>query len=344
MADGLMTAVVAPETVIAAIEALDRPVVVGHVTPDADCLGSMLAVAKAWPAGDPRGARVCLPADSVSHRLQFLVEWADLPVVGAEALALADGFVVLDTAHKARCNVGRQTPENWSDGRCVVNIDHHQTNNGWGDHNWVVPGASSSAELVYHAIRSANRPMTTLIASLLYAGLHSDTRGFTVVDPGGRALAVATELVRAGARAAEIGQCLYRGLRTSELELLRIIYANTRVTAGGLIAYSTADHGEITGAGCRAEDIDEHVEVPRSVGGIAIAMLFTEGRLGRVRINFRAEPGYTVLPLAQRIGGGGHPQAAGAMLDCSLPEALERVLPLAERFVDDQSQQRWSTE
>jgi phosphoesterase RecJ-like protein len=332
------TSLEVPAEVITTIDRMKSPVIVGHVTPDADCLASMMALARTWPIDDERGARVCLPAGSVAHRLEFLVQWGGVPVVGPEALGGADGFIVVDTARRSRCNVGPETARNWSGGRPVVNIDHHVTNTHYGDVNWVVAEASSSAELVFHAIRSAGRPITELVASLLYAGLHSDTRGFTVAESGGRALAVAADLARAGARTAEIGKRLYRNLRPCELALLRVIYRNTTVVADGRIAYSTADHDEIVASGCAAEDIDEHVEVPRSVGGIALAMLFTEGVPGRVRVNFRAEPGFTVLPLAQKVGGGGHPQASGAMLEGTIPEALDRLLPLAEEFLDGRGQ------
>ncbi len=337
MADSQSSAVVVPQELLTALDGLRHPIVIGHVTPDADCLGSMLAVARTWPGAGERGARVCLPPQSVAHRLQFLVDWAEVPVVGSEALADADGFIVVDNARMSRCNVGAGTPEGWPEGRLVLNLDHHETNERFGDVNWVVPQATSAAELIWHAIRASNRPMTSLTASLLYAGLHSDTRGFLVADPEGRALGVATELARAGARVDEIGLHLYRGLRPCEMALLKIVYGNTRVTAGGRIAYATADNAEIIASGCRAEDIDEHVEVPRSLGGIAIAMLLTEGKPGRVRVNLRAEPGYTVLPLAQRLGGGGHAKAAGVILEGSISDALTRVLPEAEAFLDGKS-------
>ncbi|MHC4063420.1 MAG: DHH family phosphoesterase [Planctomycetota bacterium] len=325
-----------PAGLIEQIESMKRPIVVGHVVPDADCLGSMLAVAQTWPAGDEGGARVCLPEGSLSRRLAFLMDWAPNHVVGPEALQDADGFIVVDTARKPRCNVGPQTPDTWSDGRVVVNIDHHETNTLFGDINWVVATASSSAELIYGAIRAAERPVTPLIASLLYAGMHTDTRGFTLPGTGGAALAVAAELVSAGAQVAELGERLYRSQPRGEFELLRIIYANTRVTADGRIAYSTADYGEITGSGCNAADIDEQVGVPRSLGGIDLALLFTEGDRGKTRINLRGESGVAVVALAKELGGGGHEQAAGAVLDCGISEALDRVLPLAEEHLNRQ--------
>ncbi len=323
-------AICVPGAVLGALSALRRPIIVGHVTPDADCLASMLAVGRVWPGDGGPGRGACLPAGSVSRRLAFLVEWACVPVVGPAALPAADGFVVVDTAKMARCNVGADSPDDWAAGRPVVNIDHHQTNTRFGTVNWVVPEATSSAELVYHAIRAGGRPIDEPTASLLYAGLHSDNRGFLVSDPGGGALSVAAELVRAGARTAEIGQRLYRSLRPCELALLKVIYANTRRACRGLVAYSTANHAEIIGAGCTAADIDEQVEVPRSLEGIAIAVLLSEGVQGRVRINLRAEPGYTVLPLAQALGGGGHSQAAGAVLEGTVTQALDLVLPLVE--------------
>ena len=120
-----------PPELIAGLEVMKRPLVIGHVVPDTDCLGSMLAVARNWPAGG-RGGRVCLPPGSVSQRLQFLVEWAAVRVVGAEDLTQADGFIVVDAATRERCNLGPDAPGSWSQGRPVVNIDHHQANDrGW---------------------------------------------------------------------------------------------------------------------------------------------------------------------------------------------------------------------
>ena len=323
-----------PAEVIEVLDGLRRPVIVGHRVPDADCLGSMLAVAKTWPAKGGSGAAVCLPAGSVSQRLAFLVEWADARVVGAESLAEADGFIVLDTANATRCNVAADPPPNWAEGTPLVNIDHHETNTRFGDVNWVVPTASSCAELVCQAIVAASRPVTPLIASLLYAGLHADTHGFSLPNTSKASLTVAAKLVEAGARVGELGQRLYRHQEQSEFDLLRTIYANTRRTAAGRIAYSTASHEEITACGCTAADIDEQVDVPRSLAGIQMAILFTEGRLGRTRINLRGESGVPVLALAKELGGGGHNQAAGVVLECSLREAVDRVLPAAEGYLD----------
>jgi len=322
-----------PRQLIRALAGLERPVVIGHVTPDADCLGSMLAVAATWPAPPAERPGVCLPEGSVSQRLAFLVEMTAARVVGPEALPAADGFVVVDTAAKPRCNLGSGVPESWSDGRPVLNIDHHETNTRFGEVNWVVPQASSTAELVYQAIVASGRRMSPEIASVLYAGIHADTRAFTVSTASAGTLGVAAALVDRGADVVRIGEGLYRSQALQEFELLRTVYANTRLAADGRIAYSTVAREEFASCGCRAEDIDEQVDVPRSLRGAQVAVLLSEGVPGRVRVNLRGAAGVSVLSLARELGGGGHDQAAGVTLACGLTEAVRRVLGAAQRHL-----------
>ncbi|MCP4593343.1 MAG: hypothetical protein GY842_21620 [bacterium] len=323
-----------PEELIRSIESWERPVIIAHVPPDADALGAMFAVARGFGSTGAT-ASVALPEASLSQRLAFLHEWAEPRIAGVEEFAQADGFVVVDTAKKPRCNLPGGLPEEWNAGRRIVNIDHHASNTRFGDINWVVGDASSSCELVFHLLEVWARPVDELSASLLYAGIHTDTAGFSLPNTSGSALAAAAQLVERGARVTELGERLCRSQRLSEFRLLRIIYANTRLTPDERIAYSTADYREITDAGCAAADIDDQVSIPRSLLGTRLALLLTEGVRGKTRINFRGDAGVSVLALAKSFGGGGHDAAAGAILEGPIPEVLAQVLPQAERYLDD---------
>ena len=323
-----------PAELVGALESWKRTVVITHVTPDADALGSMLCLAAVFNNTGGRSATVSLPERSLSQRLAFLHEWAGLAVATAEEFARADGFVVVDTARKQRCNIREDVPEDWDSGRPILNIDHHTSNTRFGAINWVVGDASSSAELVYHLIKAWGQPIEPLFASLLYAGIHTDTAGFSLPNTSPSGLAAAADLVALGADAAELGERLCRSQRLSEFKLLRAIYANTQLAADGRIAYSTADHREIIETGCTAADIDDQVSVPRSLCGTQLAMLFTEGVRGKTRINFRGDSGVSVLPLAKTFGGGGHDNAAGAILDGTPREIVARVLPEAEAYLN----------
>ncbi len=275
-----------------------------------------------------------IPEGCLSQRLTFLVELANVPVATDGDFENADGFIVLDTAKAPRCNVGKKRHEtDWVKGRPLINIDHHGTNTKFGTTNWIVESASSAAELAFRFIVEAGRPITPEIASLLYAGISTDTLGFSLPTTGASTFFAAGKLVEAGADVASLGEKLGRSQTQSEFDLLRVIYANTQRTKDKRVAYSFATGEEIIAAGCTAADIDDQINVPRSLDGVELAMLFTEGHKGKTRINFRGSGAVTVVALAGEFGGGGHAQAAGAILDCGVKEAIAKVLPRAEEFI-----------
>ncbi len=322
-----------PREVIEALAALRAPIVIGHVVPDADALGSTLATMLAFTEGERR-PKVSLPPGSLSQKLAFLVEWTKPPLAGVDDFAAADGFIVLDTAKKGRCNIPAPLKEtDWMTGKPIINIDHHATNTRFGTVNWVVEDAGSTCELVYEVLRATGRSIPPLIASLLYAGIQTDTLGFSLPTTRPSALRAAADLVALGAEVGELGERLGRSQRQSEFDLLRVIYANTRVVGDGRVAYSSASYDEIHNAGCTAADIDDQISVPRSLHGVELAMLFTEGRKGKTRINFRSSGKITVVELAEQFKGGGHPQAAGAILDAPLQDAIHAVVPRAVEYL-----------
>jgi len=323
-----------PGELLDALNEMRSPIMISHIVPDADALGSMIAMALAFRS-ESCVPKIALPEGSLSQRLTFLVEEGDTPPVATDAdYASADGFVVLDTAKAPRCNVGKERKQgDWVAGRPVINIDHHETNTNFGTINWIVPESCSSCELVFFLLKAAGRPMDARIASLLYAGMQTDTIGFSLPTTSASAFRASAELVTLGADIGNLGERLCRSQSCSEFDLLRVIYANTRTLAGGQIAYSSATYDEIHGAGCTASDIDDQINVPRSLDGARLAILFTEGNEGKTRMNFRGSGNVMVLDLASQFGGGGHSQAAGAVLDCGITEAMERVLPAAEEHL-----------
>lgn len=318
-----------PDEVLSVIARMRAPIVVAHVVPDADALGSMLAVARTL-RGNACASKIALPVGSLSRRLTYMFEQAEVGVAKRADFESADGFIVTDTAKKPRCNIEPSLKEtDWSAGRPLVNIDHHHTNTRFGNVNWIVAEAGSTCELLYYLFVAAGYEIDAISASLLYAGIQTDTVGFSLPTTSASALHAAADLVARGADVAEVGRRLYHSQEKCEFDLLRVIYANTKTVANGQVSYSSASYDEIRGAGCTAADIDEQINVPRSLNGVRLAMLFSEGNKSKTRINFRGSGNVTVVELAAEFNGGGHSQSAGAILDCGLEEAVERVLPRA---------------
>ena len=319
-----------PAELIDALNKAQRPVLAGHTNPDIDALAAMLAVARAIPDDQ---AMITLADEPVARRLRFMLALAGVDVAKPEHVANADILVVLDTGGTNRVNV----PGGWKAiaDRFVINIDHHVTNSDFGRINWVVDGASSSSELVYHLIRAAGWPLDGITASLLYAGIHADTCGFSLPTASPETFEAASVLVRAGADIDKVVGRLIRSYHPNEFALLRTVYHNTRLAADGRIAYSVLTADEILAAGCTAADIDDQVAIPRLLSGIQVAVLFSEIERGLVRVNLRGENGTSILPVAVALGGGGHTCSAGVRIRRPMDEAIQIVLDQATRHLDE---------
>ena len=313
-----------------------RPLILGHVTPDADAIGSALGLATTMREQgiDAVGG---LPTWSVANKLEFLLQLADnTPRVDHWSPEdQFDAFVVLDTAGAKRINM---TPVLDAEGGAdVFNIDHHVSNTRFGRHNWIDATASSTCELVARLIQKLEWRMSPNVASLLYAGMYGDTAGFSLPSTSPSTMETAAMLLRNGADVAFVGEQLCRSQVRSDFELLRRVYDNTVITADQRIAYSHLSHEDFLAAGARAEDIDDQVSIPLALKGVHMAMLFTEGEKGVVRINLRSEGGVRVVELAQQFNGGGHTHAAGVRIrNKSIQEVIEEVVAAAHQNLDAQ--------
>jgi len=217
----------------------------------------------------------------------------------------------------------------------VLNIDHHDTNERFGTVDWIVDDAGGTCQLIYEALAALGWPIAPHVASLLYAGLHDDTLGFSLPNATARALAAASKLVAAGADIPMLGDRLCRSQSLSELRLLRTVYDNTQTVADGRIAYSTVSFDELAASGCTPADIDDQVSVPRALRGVRLAILFSEGEPQNVRINFRGKDGVEVAELAKRLGGGGHRHAAGSRIHGPMARVVADVLAAATDYLAD---------
>ena len=314
-----------PEGFLRALREVKRPFIVAHVTPDSDAIGAILALTATFRAHDIE-ATAGLPTASLAQKLQFMLELApDTPFADRwDPNGPYDALIVLDTANQKRINI---TPAPDINGDLpVFNIDHHTTNTAFGRCNWVDGLATSTCELIARLIAALGWTPSPNCASLLYAGIHGDTAGFSLSSSSAGALQTAAGLLDAGADVALVGEALCRSQSRSEFELLRLVYDHTTVIDGGRIAYSHLSYQDISGAGCQPDDIDDQVSIPRSLKGVRIALLFTEGERDVIRVNLRGEGDVTVVEIAKKLGGGGHNQAAGIRFhDKTMEEAIDLV-------------------
>jgi phosphoesterase RecJ-like protein len=313
----------------------EHPLILGHINPDADCIGGMLALNRVLRRMGKR-SEILLPHETVSGKTSFLLKLATLEsqLPDEKVISQSDLLIVLDTALERRINKPKELtlPK-----RPICNIDHHPSNERFGTFNWVDPQAASTSQMVYHLLRALGQTPDSIEATLLYAGLHADTLGFSLNTTNVEALETAAELSRCGANVGWVCQNLYRSMRLSDFKLIQIVYDNTNVSPCGRFAWSTVREKEFLSAGARPSDIDDQVSIPRSIDGVKIAALFSETRSHKTRINLRAEDDVNLLPLANYFGGGGHAQSAGVIQEGDFDAIIETVKKLTIEFLDNPS-------
>jgi phosphoesterase RecJ-like protein len=281
--------------------------VVGHARPDGDCIGSQVALARVLRT---RGHDViCVNLDVVPRRLQFLV--GDLTFVRPDALT-GDDFaaIYVDCADQGRA--GEKARIRFP--APLANIDHHLSNNGYAEYNFIDVAASATCEILAGVFLDLNLPIDAGTAQALFAGIMTDTGQFRFNSTVRRTFLIAAELVGLGANPAQAGGEIYERESAGKLQLLQRFLASLKMECGGRVCIGFLPNGVFEETGTSAEDTEGMVDYARAIDGVDIGVLIEE-RPGAIKASLRAkEPVFRVDQVAAKFGGGGHACAAGLNL------------------------------
>jgi phosphoesterase RecJ-like protein len=217
----------------------------------------------------------------------------------------------------------------------LVNLDHHATNDRFGDLNLVDEVAESSGVVVSRLLEHLQISLDKRLAECLYTTIVFDTGRFMHSNTTAHTFRWTAGLLDTGIDAAAINRALTYTKSLNDLAVVRLGLEHLKVDeiepqlAG--IALS-AQHIETVGV---PEDWGDLVDVPRSLQGNRIAYLAREQKDRKsVRVSLRSNPPWAVSPVAEHFGGGGHRQAAGCTLMGNLEDCLRELLPrLREQLV-----------
>jgi bifunctional oligoribonuclease and PAP phosphatase NrnA len=308
-------------TVVDALSANDRFLVVTHENPDGDALGSMLGAAL--------GLRE-LGKDVVMHLAgdaPLPGEYGFLPLgeLRRDLPADLEGRVLLalDCANERRIGPDTSLLER---ARLVVNVDHHHDNNRFGKINLVVDDASSTAEIVRDLLRELDVALTPQIAEALYIGLVTDTGRFQYTNTTPKSLRLAAELVEAGADVHGIFQRVYETVQFAKLKLLARALDRARLYEGGRLVISYLVRSDFTDAGAVEPYSEGIIDYLRQAEGAELVALIREpptdgGPTHRVSLRSSRDE-VDVSAIARLADGGGHRQAAGFSSEDSIDEIV----------------------
>lgn len=300
-------------------------VLVGHVHPDGDSIGSVLALGLAL---ERLGKRVWWVSDTPIPAMYTFLPGCDrfidsLPDEAGEAV-----LVALDCADRGRLALDCEREVD-------LNIDHHASNTHFARVNLIDGEAAATGEIIAGLIDALGVPVSDEIAPSLYVAVATDTGFFRFSNTSAATLALAGRLAATGVDPGRLAELVHERKGIGAIRVLGQSLCQLERSADGRVAWMQISDIQLRRLGVDPEDTEGFVNYTRQIEGVQIGILFKGGLGGEVRVSIRSDSSYDVSKLAALFGGGGHPRAAGCTLRGPLGRARRRFLTGVFRWMQE---------
>lgn len=308
------------------LEDKDDILLFGHVSPDGDAVGSCLGLWHALKAKGKRAA-VCLPGGVPG--LYRDLPGADGAISAGEALPFEPrtAFAV-DISEFSR--MGEESMAVFE--RCPFRavLDHHSTNEGFGQVMLLDGDAAAAGELAVALIEAMGVDLTREMGECLFVAISTDCGQFNYTNTRQQTFEAAAKCAAAGIDIEAITSRLYRTRTFARTKLLGLVLAGLEVSDDGSMAWARLTEAMLREAGALPEDNEGIVNYLLEIKGVRFAVLANE-RGSQTKLSLRSKPPLDVAnDIAVPLGGGGHACAAGVTLDMDVDGAIAKVLALAK--------------
>jgi phosphoesterase RecJ-like protein len=301
--------------ILAVLRRGERFLVCSHSRPDGDAVGSMIAFGMLL---EQMGKR----ADLITPDHVPAV-YRSLPAAQSisSALSVCGSY---DAAILLECDGLERTRVRGLEQFFLINIDHHVTGRPYANLNWIDRSAASVGELVYRIVRAAGAVITSEMATCLYTTILTDTGSFTYGSLSAGTFALARDLVLAGADPIAIARRVYFSTPESKVVLLGAAIRNLHRDQE--LAWLWITNNDMLESGAQEEDCEGIANVGLGIAGVEAAVFLRELPEGQIHLSLRGKGRVNVAAIAEKLGGGGHENAAGCSLDGPLPHAVDLIL------------------
>lgn len=308
-----------------AIQAAQSILVVAHISPDGDAIGSLLGLTLSL---SEMGKIVTGAVDEGAPDFLSFVPQTET-IVSELSDQEFDLLIVTDCGDTERS--GQMGAYGLAHSKTVINIDHHPTNPRFGDIDLVVESAVSATEIVFDLLSYMKHDISEDAAYPLLVGLVTDTLGFRINSTTARTLEIATALMQKNAPLSKIMAVTLNSRSYAEIALWKAVFPSIELQDGVISATITLDDLEAAGLNKMGDGgLVSHLV---NVNEAFVSVVFKEQSDNKVEISFRSKFGFDVGSLAFELGGGGHTQASGCTVDGTLEEIRQRVLPMTKKVV-----------
>jgi bifunctional oligoribonuclease and PAP phosphatase NrnA len=296
-----------------------------HASPDGDSLGSSLALMQGLRK---LGKQACIISkDIVPEIYGFLPYKGEVDSAVDSPSIDVDCVVVLDCGNferiSANLNMGLKH-------YTLINIDHHLSNNLYGDYNFVDTSASAVGEIIYEILKSLDTEIDKDIAACLYTSIISDTGSFKHSNTTDTTHAIAGELIKAGIEFSEIHRQVFQNKKYKRLKLYGKVIENMYLLHNESLCILKLTKAMLQEIGIEASDTSDIISLGTDIDTVEVAALIKEADEG-VKISLRSKASIDVRKIAEIFGGGGHTRASGLSINKNIDEAEKLIINAIEK-------------
>jgi phosphoesterase RecJ-like protein len=314
-----------PKEIIQVIENHNSFVISTHISPDGDALGAQLGL---YSFLKDLGKQVwAVNTDPVPAVYTFL-PFSDV-ILSRPPSDPFEILIIVDAGSFVR--IGDDLSKVLLPEKAIINIDHHLTNDRFGNYNWIDADACAVSELIYKLIKRYGMSIGQKRAICLYTGIMTDTGGFRFSNTTTVAHRIAAELIAEGISVDRISRFVYESLPSSRIKLLGLALSTLQVSLDGKIAWIRVTQNMYERTGTTQEDTENFIDYVKSIDTVEIALFFVELKNGKTKVSFRSKNEFDVSKVASNLGGGGHQRAAGCTIKASVDETEKIVVANVQR-------------
>jgi phosphoesterase RecJ-like protein len=307
--------------VVEAIRSADSIGVVGHVGPDGDALGSMIALALAATENGKVGVASFAEPFVVPDEMSFLD--TSVLVSPSKFPTDLDLAIAVDTSVRHRVGSLASVMEQAS---TLAVIDHHISDGEWGDVVAIDPRAAATTELVYRILKELGWPISAPVAVALYTGLVTDTGRFQYSSTSPQTHEIAADLLACGVEPDVIGQKLFEEAPFGYYAVAAAVLGRSVLDVDHEFVWSMLTLADLEDAGVAYHEVDGLIDLVRMARGTEVACLLKEAKPGVIKGSLRSRGLIDVSAIAGTFGGGGHHNASGFTSTDSPEDIVEQIV------------------
>ncbi|NWF66128.1 MAG: bifunctional oligoribonuclease/PAP phosphatase NrnA [Campylobacterales bacterium] len=291
----------------------NKIVILSHINPDSDAIGSSLALYNAL-----KGFKN-VTVVNFTKELPLNVDFLDgFDKIKHEMPKSYDLVISVDCGNYNR--LGFEVTSK------IINLDHHEVHEDYGTYNIIDGNLASSSLVVYKLLKANSIKISKSVATCIYTALVADCGFFKYESVNAEVFEISAELLKAGVNANFVANMLTQRVSLAKFRLTQFVLETMELYIAGKVAIIYATLEMFRKSGAKRVDCEGISSIPRTLATVELSIFLIEELNGDIKVSFRSKTNLDVSKIADEFGGGGHIHSSGAVFKSSSVESVKSIL------------------